>query len=525
MADPFAPSTDPDIPTPTQSGLLKYIPAAKRAPLLAGTLPASVAHGLWMAARQQWDEFHKANTLRRREKQKERQQIDISGEAERVRPQAERASAEQASEAVNELQDRLLAKPEPPPEKKKGVEISKLIEAFSEDDKPMADVPISPPTKRQVLRPSPPYIPDVSSFRESMERMAIIGQLAYRMSLALSPPINKPKLADTKTPSEAPQTQIDNPDSWAHLASSSQIQKAREAFERNQRNESKATRSWAMARFFKDVDRWRSHVVWLGTPLRIWWVLVAVVAGTWAGGVGAMYADQYLIAIGLFIVTFAALAIRAINETRDREKNLLVVILALLFLAAHVVWVMHTHRQIVEKAQTEQLVKSRETVKPSRARLVLDVHRVTLRSGTDLTQLLFALTIKNEGEVGIAIKHWRLSINTSKKGTITLDPVHASSDVIVEEGERQLTLPTYSQDLVDRVDAITRERPAVGMLSFVAQGLNDADIRGACLSLTGTTQDETSFGEPCLRIDVPTEPIHVPGLNEKSVPKKKRRSE
>ena len=105
-------------------------------------------------------------------------------------------------------------------------------------------------------------------------------------------------------------------------------------------------RSPTMARFFRDVERWANHLRWVRKPLEIWWVMVTVLTGTWGGGLAAMFADQYIIAIGLFIATFAALAIRAISEAKNREKNILVVVVAIVFLAAHVLWALHTHKQV-----------------------------------------------------------------------------------------------------------------------------------------------------------------------------------
>ena len=64
---------------------------------------------------------------------------------------------------------------------------------------------------------------------------------------------NPPTQSEMDVPSPdkwLPQTLVGNPDSWAHLVPSWQLQKAEEAFEQKQRNESNAARSADMARFF-----------------------------------------------------------------------------------------------------------------------------------------------------------------------------------------------------------------------------------------------------------------------------------
>lgn len=66
MPDPFAPSSDPDIPTPTREDLLPHVHASVRDQLAAGTLDARHAANEWGGARRTWDEEHKKEADRRR---------------------------------------------------------------------------------------------------------------------------------------------------------------------------------------------------------------------------------------------------------------------------------------------------------------------------------------------------------------------------------------------------------------------------------------------------------------------------
>jgi hypothetical protein len=104
-----------------------------------------------------------------------------------------------------------------------------------------------------------------------------------------------------------------------------------------------------MERFFSDVERFRGHLAWLGAPLRIWWVVIFVFGLPYGGGLAAMFADQWMIAIGLFLAASAVLAVKGIVEARDRERAVLVLILAAMFWFAHVAWVAYTDKQFVEK--------------------------------------------------------------------------------------------------------------------------------------------------------------------------------
>jgi hypothetical protein len=69
--------------------------------------------------------------------------------------------------------------------------------------------------------------------------------------------------------------------------------------------------------------------------------------------------DQYVIAIMFLFAAFGVAAIKAVAATKDRERTVLIVILAALFFAGHVVWVLYTHKQFVEKERTATPVLNR----------------------------------------------------------------------------------------------------------------------------------------------------------------------
>ncbi len=66
MVDPFGPSTDPDIPTPTEADLLPHLHGSVRHQLASGILDAKQAENEWAGARRKWDEGHKREAERRR---------------------------------------------------------------------------------------------------------------------------------------------------------------------------------------------------------------------------------------------------------------------------------------------------------------------------------------------------------------------------------------------------------------------------------------------------------------------------
>ena len=66
VPDPFAPSTDPDIPTPKREDLLRLAHANERQLLQIGDVPSKVTDPLWAALRRQWDEGHKRDAERKR---------------------------------------------------------------------------------------------------------------------------------------------------------------------------------------------------------------------------------------------------------------------------------------------------------------------------------------------------------------------------------------------------------------------------------------------------------------------------
>jgi hypothetical protein len=67
MADPFAPSADPDIPTPKREDLLPHVHGSVRAMLAANKLDAAQTANEWSGARRIWDERHKEAAIKWRE--------------------------------------------------------------------------------------------------------------------------------------------------------------------------------------------------------------------------------------------------------------------------------------------------------------------------------------------------------------------------------------------------------------------------------------------------------------------------
>src|SRR5215207_6421212 len=67
MSDPFAPTSDPDIPTPSRADLLSLVHGSVRDKLAAGTLDATHAQNEWTGARRAWDEGHKRDAARQAE--------------------------------------------------------------------------------------------------------------------------------------------------------------------------------------------------------------------------------------------------------------------------------------------------------------------------------------------------------------------------------------------------------------------------------------------------------------------------
>lgn len=88
--DPFAPSIDPDIPTPTRADLLKYVNTKHRDGLAAGSLPSELAETLWAGARAQWDERQRAAAKQRGEQSVKGTRVPGQTADERTSPQEER---------------------------------------------------------------------------------------------------------------------------------------------------------------------------------------------------------------------------------------------------------------------------------------------------------------------------------------------------------------------------------------------------------------------------------------------------
>lgn len=190
--------------------------------------------------------------------------------------------------------------------------------------------------------------PDFRRMLENKRRSADIARAAVRgHTLEEQEALDEAHREQAKTVSDAIQP-VRSDSSETQLPKQ---QSSEQSDDKKRTDSADLARSPTMVRFFTDVDRWTDHVRWLKRPLEIWWVLLAIVALAYGGGLAAMFADQYIIALCLLTVTFATLAIRAVSEAKEREKNILIVVLAILFLAAHVGWVLYTHKQFIEKAR------------------------------------------------------------------------------------------------------------------------------------------------------------------------------
>lgn len=104
-------------------------------------------------------------------------------------------------------------------------------------------------------------------------------------------------------------------------------------------------RSKAMLEFFERVERYRGHGLWLVGLVNNWTVVPIIATCAWGGGIAAMQMDQFLIAIGFFVLTSFILAMKAIASESDRERTYVIAILAVLFLVANIAWAIYSHRQ------------------------------------------------------------------------------------------------------------------------------------------------------------------------------------
>lgn len=137
--------------------------------------------------------------------------------------------------------------------------------------------------------------------------------------------------------------------------------------------ESEVCRSPVMLEFHERMERYRSHLAWLKNEIGDSKILVWLLAPlAWAGGLTAMQMDQYIIAIALFFATFGVVAIKAIAVTKDRERTVLILVLAILFFGAHVTWVIYTHKQFAKRtASTEASIGQQSlTISPSAMSLI-----------------------------------------------------------------------------------------------------------------------------------------------------------
>jgi hypothetical protein len=167
-----------------------------------------------------------------------------------------------------------------------------------------------------------------------------IGEVGYRMSLALSPTQEKP----------------------TDKAQMQQIQA-----------EPDVVRSPAMVDFFATRDRYFGHLAWIGKALFSWPAVLLIAATAEACGVAAMQMDQYVIAIVFSFAAICVVAIKAIASNNDRERSFLIALLAILCFAGHIAWIMYTHAQFTKRAiqdtqisELAELLKGQDQYRPER---------------------------------------------------------------------------------------------------------------------------------------------------------------
>jgi hypothetical protein len=181
---------------------------------------------------------------------------------------------------------------------------------------------------------------------------------------------------------------------------------------------------------------------------------------------------------------------------------------------------------------TSETVKTKgEATAPEQAKLTItdveaDIHKISI--GTDPhdgTSSLFHLwiTIATHGR-SFFVRRWKLGVRgIPGKGELWFDPTHQASDGEVRYGDRIVVAPFNSQDLADRVDAITPDRPAVGILNFALKGISKEQLMtNKSIEFTVVFIDENGvsgqFQGP-YRIKGPdTEPSHTPGFKETMLP-------
>ena len=110
------------------------------------------------------------------------------------------------------------------------------------------------------------------------------------------------------------------------------------------------------------------------------------------------------------------------------------------------------------------------------------------------------VTVRNSG-APLTIKRWVLTLDIPGKGTLTFSPTRAASDNVTRADGRKFKAPFNSQDLTDRIDAVTKERPAAGILNFALNGVSKEEVvrKEVVGKLICFDEHEQSYSSPFIR--------------------------
>jgi len=87
-----------------------------------------------------------------------------------------------------------------------------------------------------------------------------------------------------------------------------------------------------------------------------------------------------------------------------------------------------------------------------------------------------ALTVRNDGTPS-GISQWSFFVTVPNRGELgPFHPFHPHTDGITTRDQQVIRQPHSSQDLLDRVSAISKDNPAVGYLSFSLSGISQMNL-------------------------------------------------
>jgi hypothetical protein len=128
------------------------------------------------------------------------------------------------------------------------------------------------------------------------------------------------------------------------------------------------------------------------------------------------------------------------------------------------------------------------------------------------------LTIRNSSSTSVVIRHWKLEYEIAGK-RFEMAPMRALKDEPVRRGNGvTMLIPYASQDLIDRVEAITKEHPAVGILNFELKGTRKEDMWMRPMKLTAYDDQNVAYASVWIRLvreeNEGDPPIHLNGIKE-----------